>query len=107
MLLCVPKIRRKLLLGKKPTPVVKIMSQEDGKKILKSKFWWHRHDIQGVPFQFLFLFDLNVESLRLYSYTPTLHILEFFLFISTLKAKIKVKKDKDWILEARIPMGHP
>ena len=30
MLLCVLKIGRKLLLGKKPTSVVKVMSQEDG-----------------------------------------------------------------------------
>ena len=31
----VPKIGRKLLLGKKSTPIVIIMSQEDGKKIHK------------------------------------------------------------------------
>ena len=30
MLLHVPKIGRKLLFGKKPTPVVKVISQEDG-----------------------------------------------------------------------------
>ena len=34
-LLCVPKIGRKLLLGKKSTLMVIIMSQEDGKKIHK------------------------------------------------------------------------
>ena len=36
-LLCAPKIGRKLLLGKKFTPMVITMSQEDGQKISKSK----------------------------------------------------------------------
>ena len=39
MLLCLPKIGRKLLLGKNTTPEVKLMSQEDGQKIHKSKIW--------------------------------------------------------------------
>ena len=44
MLLRLPKIGRQLLIGKNTTPEVKVMSQEDGQKI------------QGVPWEFLFLF---------------------------------------------------
>ena len=37
--LCVLKIGRKLALGKKCTPVVIIMSQEDGQKMHNSNIW--------------------------------------------------------------------
>ena len=36
MLLCVPKIGQKFLFGKKSTPMVIIMSQEDGQKMHKN-----------------------------------------------------------------------
>ena len=39
MLLCVPKIGRKLLFGKKSTTIVIIMSQEDGEKVHNSRIW--------------------------------------------------------------------
>ena len=52
-LLCVPKIGRKLLLGKKSTPMVINMSQEKGQQKNKSKIWGFRHHIQGVLWDFL------------------------------------------------------
>ena len=46
---CVPKIGRKLLLGKKLTLIVIIKSQEDGKKIHKHEDLVIWHYIDGVP----------------------------------------------------------
>ena len=68
MLLCVPKIGGKLLLGKKPTPKVKVMSQEDGQKLHKSKIWLFGHDNQGVPWPMgvlILIPDFNVNYCRL------------------------------------------
>ena len=54
-----PKIRCKLLLGKKSTQKVIVMGQTDRQMVSKkdkSKIWPFRHYIQGVQLDFLFLF---------------------------------------------------
>ena len=63
MLLCVPKIGRKLLFGKKSTLLVIIMSQEDGEKFTIPGSGESGLNFEGVPWEFL----LSISTPKIFS----------------------------------------